>query len=512
MLEKIKSFFKSKFFIAFASGALCSLAFAPFYLVIFAIISIAIFYFLIDKSNNKKLAFYYGFFYGFGYFLAGNYWIAISLLVDADEFAWLIPFCLTLIPGVLALYFAFLAFCFEVIIKKFHFRENHYKITIFAVLWVIFEFLRSYLFTGFPWNLLGYSALFNEAFAQSANIFGVLGLSFLMVLIALLPLLFFKNNHKKPDKIFAAIIVVLALLNLIYGKNYISDEKLTINHEHKLRIVQANIKQEMKWAEHEKYRNFLKAISLTNSRNLDDIKTVIWAETSTPYAIEKNSAVVEKLKLAIPKNGSLITGALRFEHDSYRITSAWNSVFTLSENGIDNFYDKHHLVPFGEYVPLEEYLPFIQKITNGSIGFSKGSGPKTLEANGLKYSPLVCYEVIFFDKIIDKNDFPELLVNVTNDAWFGLSSGPFQHFDMARMRAIEYGISLVRSANTGISAFVDPFGRVIAKIGLNEEGIIDVDLITKNEKTIYATKGSWPLIWLLLAIIAIIFAMKKWWR
>lgn len=512
MLEKIKSFFKSKFFIAAMAGALCSLAFAPFYLIIFAVVSIAIFYFLIDKSHNKKLAFLYGFCYGFGYFLAGNYWIAISLLVDADEFAWLIPFCLTLIPGVLALYFAFLALSFFTLVKKFHFQKNYEKIIIFALLWVVFEFLRSYLFTGFPWNLLGYSTLFYEGFAQSANIFGTYGLSFLIVLIALIPNLFFKNNHKKSDKIFAGIIVFLAVANLIYGIFSLDDKKLFTNDEYRLRIVQANIKQEMKWVEHEKYRNFLKTIALTNSKSLDGIKTVIWAETSTPYAIEENSGVIEKLKLATPENGILITGALRFEHDGHQINQAWNSVFAISKKGIESFYDKHHLVPFGEYVPLEKYLPFVQKITDGAIGFSAGDGPKTLDVHGLRFSPLVCYEVIFPDKIIDKNNIPDLLVNVTNDAWFGVSTGPFQHFDMARMRAIEYGTALARAANTGISAFIDPLGRVVAKIGLNEEGVIDVSLVTRNDETIYLQYGDKPLFLLLGLILILLICLKKWWR
>lgn len=512
MLEKISNFFKSKLFVAFGAGALCSLAFAPFNLIIFSVISITVFYFLIEKSHNQKQTFFYGFCYGFGYFLAGNYWIAISLLVDAKEFAWLIPFCLTLIPGILAIYFALLAVSFKALTKKFHLNKNYQKITIFAILWIFFELIRSFLFTGFPWNLLGYSALFSEYFSQMANIFGVYGLSFLIVLISLTPILFLKNNHQKSDKIFACLILILTIANLLYGKFYIDEAKLITDSKTKLRIVQSNIKQEMKWDEREKYRNFLKTISLTNSKNLDDVKIVIWSETSTPYAIEANSQVLEKLKLATPKNGFLITGALRFKHDNYQINQAWNSVFTVSQNGIENFYDKHHLVPFGEYVPLQKFLPFINKITDGALGFSSGDGAKTLNAGNLKFSPLICYEVIFPDKIIDKNSPPNLLINVTNDAWFGFSSGPFQHFDMTRMRAIEHGLFLARAANTGVSAFIDPFGRVIAKINLNEEGIIDANLITKNQRTIYSKHGNKPLLILIALAIALLIISRKWWR
>ena len=174
-----------------------------------------------------------------------------------------------------------------------------------------------------------------------------------------------------------------------------------------------------------------------------------------------------------------------------------------------DFYDKHHLVPFGEYVPLQKFLPFIEKITQGGVGFSNGDGAKTIVANNLKFSPLICYEAIFFNEIIDKNNRPDLLVNLTNDAWFGFSTGPFQHFDMARMRAIEHGISLARVANTGISAMVDPFGRVVKKINLNDEGAIDVASIEALPPTIYEKYDQLPLILLtLLTLIFLFFDVK----
>jgi apolipoprotein N-acyltransferase len=281
-MKKVQQFFKSKYFISSFAGALCALAFAPFYLIIFAPISLSVFYFLLEKEKNNKPIFFLGFTYGFGYFLAGNYWIAISLLVDAHSFAWLIPFALTLIPSALALYLALLALSYKKIISRFHFHKNYQKILIFAILWIIFEALRSHLFTGFPWNLLGYIWMIDEVLAQSANVFSIYGLSFLAVLISLLPILFLKNHNKKDDKIFATIITLLFIANLTYGKIYIDDDKLVINEESKIRLVQANIKQEMKWDEREKYKNFLKTINLTNYASLDGIKMVIWSETSLP--------------------------------------------------------------------------------------------------------------------------------------------------------------------------------------------------------------------------------------
>ncbi len=463
------------------SGSLLALAFAPFNFFPAAIISLTIFFLLLEDSKNKKTTFWRGFLFGYGFFLAGNYWICISLLVDAARFAWLIPFTITIIPSVLALYLALFALCY----KYFNYKENYQKVLIFAALWIIFEFLRSHLFSGFPWNLLGYIWMFNENFFQSANLFGVLGLSFLAVLISLLPILFLQKQNKS-DRIFAVFLIILFAANFFYGFFYIKNTELVIDDKTKLRLVQANIKQEMKWDPEIKYLNLVKTIDLTNSTDLKNINSVIWSETSVPYAI--SDELITKLKSAIPPHGRLITGALRIEND-YEF-KAFNSVFTISRNGVENFYDKHHLVPFGEYVPLQKYLPFIDKITEGAVGFSEGEGAKTLVSQGFTFSPLICYEIIFSGETVNKNSRPDLLVNVTNDAWFGVSSGPYQHLNMARMRAAEYGIALARVANTGITAYVDPFGRIVKKIDLNDEGVIDVDLI-RGKETIYSKLMNW---------------------
>lgn len=512
-MKKILQFFKSKYFAAICAGTLCNLAFAPLHFFPAAIISISTFYFLCEKSQSRKESFLLGWCYGFGYFVAGIYWISISLLVDAQSFAWLIPFALTLIPSVLALYFALLAISFYLVVSKFSFSKNYEKFLIFAIFWIVCEILRAFLFTGFPWNLLGYIWMFNDAAIQVASIFGVWGLSFFAVLISLVPIPFINKNLSQGDKIFAAILFLLLLASLIFGHSRIDDAKIVSDKNLKLRLVQGNIKQEMKWDAREKRSNLMKHIEMTKSRDTSEIAAVIWSETSVPYAIDPFSGIVDTLKLALPNHigggGMLVTGGLRLEMSGdENIENVWNSVFTFGNNGIIASYDKHHLVPFGEYVPLQKYLPFVQKITNGAIGFSQGSGPKTIHGDLISISPLLCYEVIFPDKIIDRNDRPELLVNLTNDAWFGNSTGPYQHFDMARMRAVEYGIPLARVANTGITAFFDPFGRVVNKINLNQEGIIDVDLVKNLEPTIYSRYCFAPLI-LLVSFLLIFLAHRK---
>ncbi len=513
---------KNKFFQSFLVGALVNLAFAPFNFFPAAIISLSAFYFLLEgpapepftkKKFGKNVIFWLGFFYGFGYFLAGIYWISISLLVDAKQFAWLIPFALTFIPSALALYFALFAVSYKFIICKYSLKNSYQKIIIFSLLWLLLEVLRSVLFTGFPWNLLGYIWMFDVRFAQSASIFGVYGSSFFAVLVCLFPVLFLGKKLAFGDKIFSATILLLFVVNIVYGFCRVDDSKLEIDGKARLRMVQANIKQEMKWDPQEKFLNFKKHIELTNSQDLRNISAVIWSETSVPYVIDNNPELLDNLRVATPKEGVLITGAIRATQSNEAVENVWNSVFVLDQNGVVDFYDKHHLVPFGEYVPLQKFLPFVEKITDGAVGFSEGDGAKTITIKpaldgshqGFSFSSLVCYEVIFSKEVLDKNSMPNLFVNLTNDAWFGRSSGPYQHLAMSRMRSIEYGIPLARVAGTGISAFADPFGRIVKKIGLNEEGIIDVDLIKNLEPTFYAKNGDLALILLVVLSLCSLF-------
>ncbi|OFW80462.1 MAG: apolipoprotein N-acyltransferase [Alphaproteobacteria bacterium RIFCSPLOWO2_01_FULL_40_26] len=511
-MSGIKFFTKQRMLVLLA-GAFLSLAFAPVYFFVAAIISLSFFYLALEQENRPKEIFWLGFFFGFGHFLSGIYWIAISLTVDARQFGWLIPFALVIIPSILAVYLGLFALTY----KKLLFTETYQKILSFALCWLLFEVLRANLLSGFPWNLLGYAWMFDLHFTQLASVFGIYGLSFFAVLVALFPVLFWKRKSSFGNKIFAAFLSIFLIGNLTFGYFAIDDKKLLRDEKTKLRLVQANVKQEIKWEENQKYQNFLKTILLTNSKNLDDIKAVIWAETSTPYVIDDNPGLLDHLKSAVPKNGVLITGALRVAYDERKkVSDVWNSIFVINEKGVSQHYDKNHLVPFGEYVPFHRFLSFlfldtfIDKITGGGKGFSEGEGAQTLMTENFSFSPLICYEVIFSSEIVNKNHRPDLLVNLTNDAWFGRSSGPYQHFDMARMRAIEYGIPLVRVAGTGISAFVDPFGRIIAKIDLNHEGIVDVVLIKNSEPTIYATYGLLPLMALIaLAMIPLIPRKKQ---
>lgn len=497
-LEKVDSL--NIFLQAFLAGLIAAFAFAPFDLFIPLVISISWLYVLLEKSSHfsYKRTFLLGLSYGAGYFLAGNYWISIALLSDFGKFWWLLPFSISLFPLGLGLFFAFFAVATNYVFRKYK-LEKYQEVLLFATIWLGFELLRGYIFTGFPWNLAGYSMMFSDYSAQCASIFGVYGLSFFTVVFCLTPTLYF--TKKKQNRVFAHFLVLLFAANLVFGAVRLKNANTEYSGK-TVRVVQGNIRQNFKWDNTEKYNNFTKHLDISQFEGGDLVDGFIWSETAIPYPVGFYNEVDSKVRDLVAKNDQfLISGALKLNLDVYsgKISKAFNSVFIFSKDEVKS-YDKHHLVPFGEYIPLQKYLPFVKKITNGGEGFSSGSGPKTIEVKGVKISPLICYEVIFPYNVIDSSDRPDLLVNATNDAWFLTSSGPYQHLNMSRMRAVEYGVSLARAANTGVSAYIDPYGRIIDKIALNATGFVDVKLIKAINVTILSQFKYFMLVFILLGI------------
>lgn len=516
----MKAYFKSQFFASFIFGSISALAFAPTNLIFLAVIGFSALFLLIDRETNPKKCFWLGWNFGFGHFLVGLYWISISLLVDIVKFGWLIPFAISLIPAACAVYIALTTFLTKKISSFLQLNKLE-RIFVFILFWLFFEYLRSILFSGFPWNLIGYSLVSVNSLSQIAAIFGIYGLSFLALLIFTLPALLFEITHynvrlnensKNNFYIILALIIIILIISA-YGKYRIKSNNLDEVKNGNIRIVQPNIKQKYKWDPEHKYQSFFKNITLANSTNNEDINYVIWSESAIPYAIsEESQELLNLIKQAIPQNAFLISGAIRIKYDQKtNIPNIFNSIITINDQGkIIDYYNKRHLVPFGEYIPFQKYLPFISKITNGAQGFASGQDAKTvfLPNNFANFSPLICYEVIFSKLTINKDNPPDFILNLTNDAWFGRSSGPYQHLAMSQIRAIEYGMPLIRAANSGISAYIDPYGRIVDKIDLNETGILDIKLLEKLESTLYAKHGNTVLIAFLLLFISPLILYK----
>ncbi len=488
-------------------GCVAAVALPPFYIIPLLFLSFPALLVLIQSSNNSKQAFAVGWWFGFGHFVTGLYWIANSLLVDAERFAWLIPFAVSLIPAVLAIYIGLVA------LIVFSMKLSGWRNVLwFAAVWVVVEMVRGQFLGGFPWNAIGYSWVFSGAMIQLTSITGVYGLSLLTVLIALIPYLFVAEEDKILRRQWTVGLITVLIVVFVGGALRISRDVHAVSGVN-VRVVQANIPQDMKWEEDVRWDGFLRHIAMSRRPSkLKDIDYIILPETAVPFALEQEKKIQRWIgKFKWPKS-YIFTGSLRTEgeKDNFKI---WNSIHVLNGKGkILGHYDKFRLVPFGEFVPFHNYMPFIEKITHGALDFSSGDGVHTLILNAIKpFSPLICYEGIFPETAVNRSYRPEWILNVTNDAWFGKSTGPYQHFAMTRVRAVEQGLPLVRAANTGISAVVDGYGRVKASLGLSKSGVIDVALPAALPRTIYSRfYDSIPAVLIiLLAGVAVFWPLQR---
>ena len=481
-----------------------ALAFAPlgFWPIIF--VSIPLCYLLIDTAPHWRSGVFRGFAFGYGYFMAGTYWISNALLVDAEQFGWLVPFCALGLSALMALWFAVMGALF------WWARTGHVADDVlrFTTVWVLVEIARSWGMFGFPWNLMGYIALESGRMSQFASLAGVYGLSAALVGLALVPV-FFLHPLVRDGVRWRALAVALVVAIGLYAYGMARMTQAVDNTDTRIRVVQASIPQSMKWTDEGRADSLKKHLQLSKLHTDAPPDIIIWPETAFPYTLYPDSPWPARLSQLLPANTVLITGAVRGEDADGRI-ALWNSIMAIGSDGqIRQAYDKHQLVPFGEFVPFRSVLP-LDKITPGAIDFSRGTGARTLTVDKLpSFSPLVCYEVIFPRLVVNRDHRPEWLLNVTNDAWYGDSAGPPQHFALARMRAIEQGLPLVRAANNGISAVIDPYGRIVRALPLNAHGIIEQRLPKPLEPTLYSSYCNGVILLILLCIWCIGTVLRK---
>ncbi len=491
---------KRRIYAALLLGICATLALPPIFIFPALIPAFTGLLLLIESSQSRKEAAKIGWWFGLGHFTSGLYWITIALLTDAAQFGWLVPFAVLAISAVLAIYIAIASAI------TYSFRPS---IWIFAVSWLGMEYLRSILLSGFPWNLIGYSWAFSDSVSQIASVTGIWGLSLVTLLFALSPLLWGDGRWQKGLAITA---LCLPLVLGIGGAVRLHYSPLKTVPNVTLRLVQGNIAQHHKWIPELRLKNLIHYVTLSTSPGFENVTHILWPETALPYFLEEDREIWPLVKSAIPENGILITGALRKSQEPGKSMELWNSLFVLNNDmHIEAHYNKFHLVPFGEYVPFRSLLP-MTKITAGSIDFSAGTGPETLSVSKTPpFSPLICYEGIFPGHVTNETTTPpDWILNITNDAWFGASTGPYQHFYMVKMRAIEEGLPLVRVANTGISAVIDSYGRIVAKLGLGETGIVDAPLPQNaTVHSIYGAYGNYVVLLMILFISTLIIIIRK---
>lgn len=488
-----------RYAVALGLGVISAAADAPFYVWPALVPAFTGLTWLLDGSAHARrpgrTALILGWWFGFGQFAVGFYWIMLSLFTDPERFAWLAPFTLLGIPAGLAVFPAL-----AVWLSGRLGARGAFRILVLGAAWTLFEILRGYLLTGFPWNLVGYTWADTPAMLQVAALVGAYGLTLWTVIVAAWPALIADGGPPRRRAIQVLAILVLTPALVWAG----GEARLTPLPPAgtdgvpgvRLRLVQPAIAQQLKWREDQRIANARAHFALTVSPGYERISHVIWPETAMSYFLDREPELRQAIAAIVPHDGAVLTGTLRAEPRTettpFRV---WNSLQGVDGRGeIVASYDKFHLVPFGEYVPLRWLLP-IDKITPGMTDFSAGPGPRTLEVPGAPpVSPLICYEAIFPGEVTDPARRPGWLLNVTNDAWFGESAGPFQHFASARVRTVEEGLPLVRSANTGISAVIDPYGRIVGRLGLGQRGVLDAPLPAALAPTPFARAGNWPVI------------------
>lgn len=509
---------------AFLAGAASVLALPPVFLLPVLFVSLPVLVLLLDGADADPPGgrwalgsfFKVGWWFGFGYFLAGLYWIGEALLVDSGAHGWLIPFALLFIPGGLALFTALACS-----LAGYAWGIGFGRIGLLAVLLTAFEWLRGLVLTGFPWNGFHLSLAAHDVLLQGFALVGPSAASLLILLIAMAPAALWPVDMSgRSARLFVIVCIATALGWTAFGIQRLTDAEDGQVDGVALRIVQPNIAQADKWDPTLGDDNFVALLELSARRTgpeqlgLLETSHVIWPESAFPFLLTARPDALAAIGSTLPLGAHLLAGAIRAEPRTHSVAGApdrvfYNSIYALNDHGeIVDAYDKARLVPFGEMLPFSDLLEAtgIRPLVSAPAGFEAGPGANIVQtANAPAALALVCYEAIFsgFVRRGVEEFEPGYLLNVTNDAWFGSSAGPHQHFHQARLRSVELGLPLVRAANTGISAVVDGYGRTQAALALGERNVLDSALPAQLAATPYRRYGDVPFAALLFLVLSI---------
>ncbi|MEP9397998.1 apolipoprotein N-acyltransferase [Mesorhizobium sp. KR2-14] len=476
---------------AFLAGALAVLSQAPFDFFAVCLVSFPVLVWLLDGATSapagpmRRLmpAFATGWWFGFGYFLAGLWWIGGAVLVEADSFAWALPLAVVGIPALLALFYGLAC-----AVARLVWSDGIGRIAALAFGFGLAEWLRTFLFTGFPWNAIGYAAMPIPLLMQSVSVVGMIGMNALAVFVFAMPALLASQRHLRLGVTLAALLMAA---HVAFGYVRLNAPVEANGENLSVRIVQPSIDLSEKWDAEVRDRIFRTMLDLSGAPEQEGARPqlILWPETSVPFFFTERPDALVALGDLLHDGQTLIAGAMREEGASTGSDARYyNSVVAIDAAGeIVDAVDKLHLVPFGEYIPFADLF--------ASFGLSQFvAGPMNLEpgnerhpialAGGAKALPFICYEIIFPALVAVDLASTDIIVNVTNDAWFGDTPGPYQHFRQAQIRAVETGLPLIRAANTGISGVVDPRGRIVDALSMNARGVLDavVPLVRQDKQ------------------------------
>ena len=532
--------------IAFLAGASSTLALPPTDIWPLPFITFPILVWLVDGTAGSLLggllaAAGAGWWFGFGYFLAGLYWVGHAFLVDAKTFGWLLPVAVIALPAAMALYTAL-----GLALARLIWPGGATRVLALAASLTLAEWLRGHLFSGFPWNTYGYALISPLWLAQGAALIGIWGLTFFAVALYASPAVL-ADQHAAPWRRWLVVALggAVTMTLAVYGAVRLEWSPTRFVEGVRLRIMQPNLQQDEKFNYSQKQEVMRRYLALSEgpggpqSTGLRNVTVLIWPESAFPFFLVREADALAQIGKLLPPGTVLITGAVRPPDTppGTAITRAYNSIYVIGHGGsILSVYDKVHLVPFGEYLPFQDLLERLSlvQLTKVRGGFIPGDRRRNQPAPGApNFLPLICYEIIFpgdavppreeegwlyrhigryldWPSVAGSEGRPGWLLNVTNDGWFGASAGPYQHFQQARVRAIEEGLPLVRAANSGISAVLDPLGRIINSLPLGSEGVFDAPLPQPIAPTPYTRLGDGPV----GAVVGIVFLwmLRSRWR
>lgn len=516
----------------FAAGAISVLALAPFFIWPMLFITLPVLVWRLDaieapaaervtsrwarwRQSGLAHAAAAGWWFGFGYFAFGLFWMGEAFLVDAKTFAWLLPFAVTLMPAGLALFYGAAA----AVAWRLS-SPGLARILMLAATLGAAEWLRGHVLTGLPWNVLGYAFTAPLPLMQSAGLIGIYGLTVWVVLVCAAPLVMAASNDGPAMRRWLGPVLLTAVPLLgafAYGSIVLSRPAPPDVPNARIRIVQPSVPQHEKWKPENQRRIFDQHLALSRMNAAGEtvgvagITHIVWPEAAMPFFPLEQPQALQDIAQLLGADATLITGALRrtpkrtveAEPGLIRAVTSFDyfnslMVFAPGASGAAGVYDKIHLVPFGEYLPAQAALEAIglEQLTRLRGGFSAGPEPRPVLSAGLldRIGPLICYEAIFPAAVVQGAERPNILINVTNDGWFGNTSGPRQHLHQTRVRAVEEGVPIIRAANNGISAVIDADGRLLATLGMNISGTLDSPVPGARPPPPYAWAHDWPFL------------------
>ena len=495
-------------------GSFSSLSLPPFNYILINFLTFSFFYILLVKvfkvTKNKKLFFLYGWLFGLGYFISNLYWISISLTFD-ESFKFLIPLSIILVPAFLALFYGLASFLFLILKPK----KNLSSFFLFSLIFGMIEFIRGTILTGFPWNLIAYSFSNHIEILNITSIIGTYGFNlFCISLFASTSFLIFRDSKKEIN--VCILFFIITLFFYFFGSQRLERfnnlEAIKLNH--KIRVISSNVSIDRFYKDIDPISVIDDLIKISSPKNNEKM-IFIWPESILPD-ISKNQLREYKFLFEneFNENHILLIGINEIKENS-QIIRYFNSLTIYDHNlEILDSYNKVNLVPFGEFLPFEKILGLIglKTITNNYQSYSKGEKRNVLEVKKLNFSvrllPLICYEIIYTGKIFNNRDF-DFIVNISEDGWFGQSVGPYQHFVHSIYRGIESGKYVLRSANNGIAAIVNPLGIVEKKVDLNQSGYVDFIESKKITPTIFSKYGNKIFGLMILLYILLIFSFNR---